>query len=71
MSGVFYKSEADIIDVSNWDVSNTTILGNNASYSFFGKIKKVIGLENWDTSNVQKMIMLLSGAIEDYSGVKN
>lgn len=71
MSGVFHASEADTIDLSNWDVSNATSLGNNTSYSFFGNIKKVIGLENWDTSNAQQMMRLLSGVIEDYSGVKN
>lgn len=71
MSGVFFASEADTIDLSNWDVSNVTTLGNNESYTFFGSIKNVIGLENWDTSNAQKMVKLLSGVIKDYSGVKN
>ena len=71
MSGVFFASEADTIDLSNWDVSNVTTLGNNAHYTFFGSIKNVIGLENWDTSNAQKMVRLLSGVIKDYSGVKN
>ena len=71
MSGVFHASEADTIDLSNWDVSNVTNLGNNSSYNFFGNIKKVLGLENWDISNVQQMKAFLSGGVEEFVGVEN
>ena len=71
MTGVFYGATADVIDVSNWDVSNVTTMGNTQSYKFWGEIKNVIGLEFWDVSNVQKMYALFGGAMEDFSGVKN
>ena len=55
----FSQTTMQTVDVSNWDLSNTTSL-----YGFFGGcyyLKNIIGLETWDTSHVSTMSSLFSG----------
>jgi surface protein len=70
MHGVFNNSNADEIDISTWDVSNVTELCVY-SYSFWGKTRKLIGLEKWNVSNVVNMNGLFGGypLFTDVSGI--
>ena len=70
-AGVFNNADAEEIDVSNWDLSSAKTLGG--SYSFWGKIRKIIGLDKWNVSNVTAMPTLFGAypLFTDVSGIVN
>lgn len=61
ISGCFNQCTADEIDVSSWDLTSMVSLGDG-TFSTFGGIKKIIGLDKWDTSNVTAMGAAFSGS---------
>jgi len=55
----FAFSEVETIDVSNWDLSRTTVL--EGTLNGRTSLKNIIGLDSWDTSHITSMNSLFYG----------
>ena len=65
-SGAASSSPIEEIDVTGWDLSNTTnvsgMLGSYGSNGFGGTgLKRIIGLDTWDTSHITNMSYMFQG----------
>ena len=65
-SGAASSSPIEEIDVTGWDLSNTTnaygMLGNNGTNGMGGTgLKRIIGLDTWDTSHITNMSQMFQG----------
>ena len=58
MSYMFYKSQATILDLSNFDTSKVT----NMSYMFYNSQATTLDLSNFNTSKVTDMSYMFSGS---------